>query len=277
MKFQEFLEQEIKNCYSYADFCRLLDLVPQGANYLKVKFLIKKYNLDISHFKNEPWNKGKCYKQGYWKLEDALIENSPATNTNSLKKRLWKVGLKEQKCEKCGATEHLEMHHINGNPTDNRIENLQILCPSCHAATGNFRGKNIGSKRRHKKPEELFLTPEEVEARKLKKLEARRVDPKNYKRPQKDSIQITCPTCGKIFKQTKKHKIYCSLECYQIAKSISSNKPSVLDLLKDFKELKSFVRVGKKYNVSDNAVRRWCQLYKIPITSKEMKEYIKNI
>ena len=71
-----------------------MDLVPQGANYLKVKFLIKKYNLDISHFTNEPWNKGKCYKQGYSKLEDALIEDSPATNTNSLKKRLWKAGLK---------------------------------------------------------------------------------------------------------------------------------------------------------------------------------------
>ena len=43
------------------------------------------------------------------------MENSPATNTNSLKKRLWKAGLKKQVCEICGATEHLEMHHINGN------------------------------------------------------------------------------------------------------------------------------------------------------------------
>lgn len=31
-------------------------------------------------------------------------------------------------------------HHINGDSTDNRIENLQILC---HSQINNFRGKNI--------------------------------------------------------------------------------------------------------------------------------------
>lgn len=276
MKFQEFLEQEIKNCYSYADFCRLMDLVPYGANYTKVKVLIKKYNLNISHFKNEPWNKGKCYKPNYTKLEEALVENSPATNTNSLKKRLWTAGLKEQKCEKCGCTEHLEMHHINGNPTDNRIENLQILCPNCHANTQNFRGKNIGTKRKHKLPEELFLTEEEIQERQIKRLESKRLDPKYYKR-QIEPVYITCPICGKQFKRKEKTNIYCSLECYQQARALDSNRPSVLELIKNFKELKSFVKVGKKYNVSDNAVRNWCKVYKLPITTKEMKEYIKNI
>lgn len=33
------------------------------------------------------------------------------------------------------------MHHINGNNLDNRLENLQVLCPNCHALTENFRGK----------------------------------------------------------------------------------------------------------------------------------------
>lgn len=276
MKFQEFLEQEIKNCYSYADFCRLMDLVPEGGNYLRVKALIKKYNLDISHFKNEPWNKGKCYKQSYSKLEDALVENSPVTNTNSLKKRLWKAGLKEQKCELCGCEEHLEMHHINGDPTDNRLENLQILCPTCHAGTENFRGKNSSVGHRHKKPEDLFLTEEEIKERQIKKLESKRIDPKYYKR-QIEPDYAVCPICGKTFRKTGSRKIYCCVECYQIAKATDSNKPSVLELLKDFKELKSFVQVGKKYGVSDNAVRRWCQIYKLPTKTSEMKEYIKNI
>ena len=42
-----------------------------------------------------------------------------------------------------GAKIPLELHHINGDNTDNRIENLQLLCPNCHALTDNYRGKNI--------------------------------------------------------------------------------------------------------------------------------------
>lgn len=38
----------------------------------------------------------------------------------------------------------LELHHVNGVKDDLRIENLQILCPNCHAFTDNYRGKNIG-------------------------------------------------------------------------------------------------------------------------------------
>ncbi|MBQ8100756.1 MAG: HNH endonuclease [Paludibacteraceae bacterium] len=34
------------------------------------------------------------------------------------------------------------MHHINGNTSDNRLENLMILCPTCHALTENYRGLN---------------------------------------------------------------------------------------------------------------------------------------
>lgn len=33
------------------------------------------------------------------------------------------------------------MHHIDGDNTNHTLENLQILCPNCHAQTENFRGK----------------------------------------------------------------------------------------------------------------------------------------
>ena len=38
----------------------------------------------------------------------------------------------------------LELHHINGNHYDNRLENLQILCPNCHAIQPGNAGANIG-------------------------------------------------------------------------------------------------------------------------------------
>lgn len=53
------------------------------------------------------------------------------------------------KCESCNLEEWLgnkiplELDHINGVNNDNRIENLRILCPNCHALTPTYRGKNI--------------------------------------------------------------------------------------------------------------------------------------
>ena len=58
--------------------------------------------------------------------------------------------MKEYRCECCGNTEWmgkpiaLELHHVNGIKDDLRVENLQLLCPNCHAFTDNYRGKNIG-------------------------------------------------------------------------------------------------------------------------------------
>jgi 5-methylcytosine-specific restriction endonuclease McrA len=65
---------------------------------------------------------------------------------------LYRSGIKERKCEAplCGFTEWLgraaplELDHINSKPHDNRLENLRILCPNCHAQTGTYRAKNKG-------------------------------------------------------------------------------------------------------------------------------------
>lgn len=264
----------ITECYTIADVCRKLKLVPYGENYTRVKKIIEDNKIDTSHFRKGPWNKGKKIKAAAGQilpLEELLVENSPHVNTNKLKKRLWKVGLKEQKCEICGYTENLELHHINGQPTDNRLENLQILCPNCHAKTENFRGKNI-SHRNHKPASDWFITEQEAEERHQQKLEKRRI-PESEKKIKRIE-NIICPVCGKEFKPIKSAK-YCSLECYNEARlEIKGSRPDFLQLIKAFKELKSFVQVGKKYNVSDNAVRKWCKYYQLPEKTSELKKYI---
>ena len=40
-----------------------------------------------------------------------------------------------------------------------------------------------------------------------------------------------------------------------------SNRPSYDQLKKDKEELKHFTKIGKKYSVSDNAVRKWFKTY----------------
>lgn len=84
-------------------------------------------------------------------MKQILVEHSKYVNTNSLKQRLFNEKIKERKCECCGNTEWmgkpipLELHHINGIKDDLRIENLQILCPNCHAFTDNYRGKGMSA------------------------------------------------------------------------------------------------------------------------------------
>ena len=80
-------------------------------------------------------------------LDEILIEGS-TYSSSSLRQRLFKEGLKKERCESCGLTEWLgqpiplSLDHINGVHSDNRFENLRILCMNCHAQTDTWCGKN---------------------------------------------------------------------------------------------------------------------------------------
>ena len=146
---QEFIEA-VKTSLSYAEVMRKLQLVPSGGNYDVVKRAIKRLNLDTSHMTGQGWNVGIRYKQirAPMSLTDILVEDSKWVFNSKLKQRLINAQYKEYKCECCGNTEWmgkpipLEIHHINGVKQDLRIENLQLLCPNCHAFTDNYRGKS---------------------------------------------------------------------------------------------------------------------------------------
>lgn len=62
----------------------------------------------------------------------------------------------DSKCSKCGWGEvnpftgrvPLEVEHIDGDFTNNRPENVTLLCPNCHSLTATYRGANLGKGRR---------------------------------------------------------------------------------------------------------------------------------
>lgn len=146
----EELEKMVKSSLSISEVCRKMNIRPSGGNYKTINKKIREYDIDTSHFTGSAWNVGKRFKPfgNKYNLEDVLIENSPYCNTTKLKKRLYESGIKKEECEKChivdwnGIKIVFDLDHINGVNDDNRIENLQILCPNCHSQTINYKGKN---------------------------------------------------------------------------------------------------------------------------------------
>jgi AcrR family transcriptional regulator len=80
-------------------------------------------------------------------LDDYLV-NGTKRSRHNIKRRLIDSGLRAARCEECGLAEWrgdpitLELHHRNGEPHDNRLENLQLLYTNCHARTENFGVRN---------------------------------------------------------------------------------------------------------------------------------------
>lgn len=104
----------------------------------------------------------ECSAQYYYKTQvekwlngENFIRGAHQT-PNFIRKYL--MELHDNKCEKCGwGEEHqvthtipLEIHHIDGDCTNNTFENLQLLCPNCHSLTENFGSLNKNSKRFHR-------------------------------------------------------------------------------------------------------------------------------
>lgn len=147
-KWERFTRQEIEQfaqeSFSYAQLAEKIgydNYHNNGSAYRNVREMINIFNLDISHFKGQGWNKNNF---DYSRFQyGKKIKSAQAVQAI--------VALRGHKCEKCGLSEWignsipLEVHHIDGDNLNNVLENLQLLCPNCHALTDNYRGKNINT------------------------------------------------------------------------------------------------------------------------------------
>jgi len=123
-----------------------------------------------------------------------------------------------------------DVHHLDGNKSNNRIENLLVVERGQHTKLHNWlKSGSPGHKR--------FCTG---------------ADTINAS----DDKVWSCSCCGQTLQRGQNK--FCSHECSAIGKRKIKNRPNKSQLVKDIGEL-SWIDIGRKYGVSDNAVRKWAK------------------
>lgn len=139
-KYRTYTDEDIKyhssQVFSLRSLLKELGLKEAGGNYANMKRLIQKLNIDTSHWTGQGWSAGKQLKD--W---------SDYTRAVNLKPHLEKE--RGRQCEICKLKLWfeqpitLELHHMDGDRTNNNLENLQLVCPNCHAQTPSWRKPNF--------------------------------------------------------------------------------------------------------------------------------------
>ena len=287
---KEELIEIVKKSFSYASVCKSVGISPVGGNFNTIKKYIKLYNINIEHFTGQGWNTGDKYIFFGKRipLDEILEGHYPTYKSGSLKTRLIKSGLKEHKCETCGITEwynkkiSLHLHHIDGDNTNHKLYNLKILCPNCHSQTDNFGTKNKTNNNYTKLEllNAIYESKNYVEIKKklklskngdnnfiknilfeynLKLIEKEKIQDAILREIENDKNKIEpkknyCK-CGKEIRKESKNCPFCD----KIKQRKVKDRPSKDELILMIKE-SSLEAVGRKYNVSGNAVKKWLKM-----------------
>lgn len=227
----------VAESHSYSEVLRRLGLRPAGGDHALLRHYVDEiWQLPTAHF-DAGASLRSAPSQTAKPLVDVLVEDSSYPR-GTLKRRLYVEGYKLRSCELCGQGEEwqgrsmaLILDHINGIPDDNRLDNLRIVCPNCAATLDTHCGR------------------------------------KNRREP----LLRKCRRCGREFAAKYPAQRYCSHSCgcrWDRSAFLGVSNPELrkverppYEQLMAELEATNYSAVGRKYGVSDNAVRKWVRFY----------------
>lgn len=218
----------------WADVLRALGYAAKGANYQTVQRWVGRWGISVEHFDADAARR-RASRARARPLSEVMVANSSYPR-GTLKERLFAAGLKPRHCELCGQGEEwqgrrmaLVLDHINGVANDHRLQNLQVVCPNCAATLDTHCGRNLPRER-------------------------------------------VCPGCQATFRPRHIRHRYCSQACVGAVQGErlrgvpqpgrrKVDRPPHDRLLTEIADL-GYSAVGRRYGVSDNAVREWVRWYR---------------
>ena len=147
---KEELQKIIDNSNTYIEVLSKCGLSNNSNNYNTLNKIIKELEIDLTKI-NKNRKKYQDRKRTIYtndNIYEKFLLGEVKGKPSKLLNLMVDFNIKTYTCEICGINKwqnkdiRLELHHIDGNRQNNKIENLQILCPNCHSQTDNFRFKN---------------------------------------------------------------------------------------------------------------------------------------
>jgi hypothetical protein len=142
----EELRVAVAESVSIAEVLRRLGREGSGTQRAHVHRWIAEDELTTEHFLGQAHQRGKSRPALARRPEDILVKHDGARRTRTvvLRRALHEMGVPDE-CADCGVGPEwlgkpmtLEVDHINGDWSDDRLENLRLLCPNCHAVTSTW-------------------------------------------------------------------------------------------------------------------------------------------